>query len=106
MLDVVLASERVVGGRYDLAAGRRAASALERGAVGSVEGAAEGGGGGGGGDCGGGGGGGAAAEGAAEGAAAAADADASIEAMQEKAKRAYENLKAFHDKKGWGGRRD
>ena len=54
----------------------------------------------------GGGGGGAAAEGAAEGAAAAADADASIEAMQEKAKRAYENLKAFHDKKGWGGRRD
>ena len=31
---------------------------------------------------------------------------ASIAATQEKAKRAYENLKAFHDKKGWGPRRD
>ena len=31
---------------------------------------------------------------------------ASIAATQEKAKRAYENLKAFHDKKGWGPQRD
>ena len=30
----------------------------------------------------------------------------SIAATQEKAKRAYENLKAFHDKKGWGPQRD
>jgi len=34
-----------------------------------------------------------------------AEAMASIETMQEKAKQAYENLKAFHDKKGWGSRR-
>lgn len=53
---------------------------------------------------GGGGGGGAAAVAAADAVEAATDADASIEATQEKAKRAYENLKAFHDKKGWGRR--
>jgi len=40
--------------------------------------------------------------------AAAADgvATLSVEQQQEKAKRAYMNLKAFHDKKGWGAPRD
>jgi len=47
--------------------------------------------------------------GGAAAAAAAASAEEpltadSIAATQEKAKRAYENLKAFHDKKGWGRR--
>ncbi len=30
--------------------------------------------------------------------------DAAVEQQREKAKRAYEQLKAFHEKKGWHGR--